>query len=157
MRRQRPRRRWGAGRHGLPVALAACLSAGAAFGFGDTPLDLRGTLDVEEELVLAGVPLTVKTVPIEEAWGAVRAADVSRDLHGRWEGDGLRIQIDAARSQAQMRADRPFQWDRFMVKDVTEGDLAFSVGAELFEAVIDGDEMTVAATSFRGTRRLRRQ
>ena len=40
----------------------------------------------------------------------------------------------------------------FLIKEVTADEIVFSVGAELFEAKLDADTLTLKSTSFRGPR-----
>ena len=72
-------------------------------------------------------------------------------LDGVWTGDGFVLRVDAARAQASVDAERPFNWTRFLVKEVTPEEIVFTVGAELFEArVADDDAIVLTSTSFRG-------
>lgn len=79
----------------------------------------------------------------------VEAADF---LNGVWIGNGSVLRVDAARAQASADPARPFLWDRFIVKEVTNDEIVFAIGAELFEARIDDDTIAVTSTSFRGER-----
>ena len=56
------------------------------------------------------------------------------------------------RAQASVDAGRPFAWEHFLVKEVTPTEVVFSIGAELYEARIEDDTLTLTGTSFRGTR-----
>ncbi len=130
-----------------------------AVAIASTPVsasDLRGSLDIDADPGIPG-PVKVKSTLVREKWGDVSSADLARKLHGVWQGDGVALQIDANRAQANVRPGRPFHWERFIVKEATEDDVAFSIGSELFEAVVNGQDMTLAGTSFRGERVLRRQ
>lgn len=135
----------------LLLVAFAFLASSAAYA-----VDLRGSLGIDDDIGL-NLPHRVRTSPFEEKWNGLGSAEVAGQLNGAWQGEDLALQIDAKRAQANRYADRPFQWERFMIKEVTDDDVAFSIGSELFEAVIDGEEMTLAGTSFRGERLLRRR
>lgn len=78
-------------------------------------------------------------------------------LDGEWHGEGFALRVDSYRAQANVRLDRPFQWQRFLVKEVAGEKVTFTVGAELFEATLDGDSLRLTSTSFRGERLLQRR
>jgi hypothetical protein len=84
-------------------------------------------------------------------------AEAARLLDGEWRGPALVLRIDAERAQASMAPDRPFEWRRFLIKDVHDNEVVFSIGAELFEAKIGADTLTLTGTSFRGARVLFRE
>lgn len=86
------------------------------------------------------------------ASAAATFAEAARMLNGEWHGDALVLRIDAERAQASMAADRPFHWQRFVIKDIRGDEVIFAIGAELFEAKIGGDTLTLTGTSFRGAR-----
>jgi hypothetical protein len=73
-------------------------------------------------------------------------------LDGEWRGDTFVLRIDAERAQASMALDRPFEWQRFLVKEVHDNEVVFSIGAELFEARVGADILTLTGTSFLGAR-----
>jgi hypothetical protein len=77
-------------------------------------------------------------------------------LDGEWRGEGFALKVDAARSQAHVDSDRPFEWQRFQVKQVSPEKLSFSIGAELYEARSEGEALVLTGTSFRGERKLER-
>lgn len=79
-------------------------------------------------------------------------AEAARLLDGEWRGNAFILRIDAKRAQASMAPDRPFEWQRFLIKDVKENEVVFTIGAELFEAKIAADTLTLTSTSFRGAR-----
>ena len=133
--------------------IALCLAAACTSGLAG---ELRGSLDADADPGIPG-PVRVKSQLVQEKWGEVSSADLARRLNGVWHGDGVALQIDASRAQANLRPGRPFHWERFIIKDATERDVAFSIGSELFEAVVDGQDMKLAGTNFRGERILRRQ
>lgn len=78
-------------------------------------------------------------------------------LHGVWQGDNYVLRVDAARAQAGVDAARPFQWSRFLVKEVTDTEIVFSVGAEIFEARLNDDAIILTSTTFRGERAMHRE
>lgn len=81
--------------------------------------------------------------------------DAAERLDGEWRGDGFVLKIDSHRAQASVDPERPFQWQRFLVREVTEDEVVFAVGAELFEARMDAGTLTLTGTTFRGARILR--
>jgi hypothetical protein len=83
--------------------------------------------------------------------------EAARRLDGVWRGDGYALKVDARRAQANIDPEKPFQWQRFEVKEVGDGEIVFSVGAEIFEAKLAGDELELTSTAFRGERLLERQ
>jgi hypothetical protein len=82
--------------------------------------------------------------------------EAAQKLDGRWQGDGYEIVIDGERDQASTDPARPFQWQRFLVKQVEGDEIVFTVGAELFQARLDADRLTLTSTGFRGERSLTR-
>jgi hypothetical protein len=90
------------------------------------------------------------------AWAASSFIDAAARLDGTWEGDGYVLQVDSQRAQASVDPNRPFQWQRFLVRAVTEDKVKFAIGSELFEAKIGDDGLTLTSTSFRGEHILHR-
>jgi hypothetical protein len=84
-------------------------------------------------------------------------SEAARRLDGEWRGSDFVLRVDARRAQASIDAKRPFEWEHFLVKDVTESEIVFTVGAELFEAKVGADVLTLTGTSFRGARVLFRE
>lgn len=78
-------------------------------------------------------------------------------LNGEWRGADFVLRVDAKRAQASIDPARPFEWERFLIKEVAEGGIVFTVGAELFEARLDAGTLTLTGTSFRGPRVLFRE
>lgn len=90
-------------------------------------------------------------------WAAASPfADAASQLDGRWEGDGFVLKIDSSRAQASLDPSRPFHWQRFVVKEVTEDAFIFAIGNELFQATVDAEALRLSGTSFRGEKVLRR-
>lgn len=85
-------------------------------------------------------------------FAASRYEDAAQRLDGEWRGAEVVLRIDAERAQASMTPDRPFEWRRFIIKDIRPDEIVFSIGAELFEAKVDADTLTLTGTSFRGAR-----
>jgi len=84
-------------------------------------------------------------------------SDAADRLDGIWRSDDFVLRVDAKRAQASVDGTRPFAWDRFLVKEVTGAQVVFSIGAELYEAVlIDDNTLTLTGTSFTGARTLSR-
>jgi hypothetical protein len=88
----------------------------------------------------------------EHAAAGATFAEAARLLDGEWRGAALVLKIDAERAQASMTPDRPFEWERFVIKDIRDNEVVFSIGAELFEATVAADTLTLTSTSFRGSR-----
>ena len=86
------------------------------------------------------------------ASAAATFADAARLLDGAWHGDAFVLRIDAERAQASLATDRPFEWERFIIKDIQGDAVIFAIGAELFEAKIGAETLTLTSTSFRGAR-----
>lgn len=96
---------------------------------------------------------------LEASQAAVAAspfADAATYLNGVWEGDGFVLRVDAARAQASIDPERPFHWTRFLVKEVTDDEIVFTIGAELFEARVADDALVLTSTIFRGERVIHR-
>jgi hypothetical protein len=83
-------------------------------------------------------------------------AEAGRLLDGEWRSEAFVLRIDADRAQASMTPARPFEWQRFLIKDAYGNHVVFSIGAELFEATVEADTLTLTGTSFRGERVLLR-
>lgn len=98
--------------------------------------------------LLATAPLSAAQSPFQDA---------ARRLDGLWRGDGHVLRVDSRRAQGSIDPDRPFQWQRFLVKQVADDEVVFTIGAELFEARLDSDGLILTSTSFRGERILRRE
>ena len=81
-------------------------------------------------------------------------SEAAARLDGEWRGGDFVLRVDARRAQANIDAARPFAWERFAVKEVTGTEVVFTVGAELYQATIEEDTLTLTGTSFRGERLL---
>jgi hypothetical protein len=86
------------------------------------------------------------------AFAASRYADAAQRLNGEWRGAEVVLRIDAERAQASMTPDRPFEWRRFIIKDIRPDEIVFAIGAELYEAKIDADTLTLTGTTIRGAK-----
>jgi hypothetical protein len=86
------------------------------------------------------------------ALAASRYADAAQRLDGEWRGAEVVLKIDAERAQASMTPDRPFEWRRFIIKDIGPNEIVFAIGSELYEAKIDADTLTLTGTTFRGAK-----
>jgi hypothetical protein len=84
-------------------------------------------------------------------------SDAAAQLDGEWRAADFVLRVDAPRAQASLEQGQPFAWERFVIKEVTPSEVVFAVGAELYEARIDTDILTLTGTSFRGTRVLFRE
>lgn len=105
-------------------------------------------------LILSLLALAMLVLPVA---AASPFAEAARRLDGLWTGDDSVLQVDSRRAQARMDPDRPFQWQRFAVREIRDGAILFAVGAELYEADLDGDTLTLTGTAFVGARLLHRQ
>lgn len=83
--------------------------------------------------------------------------DAAKRLDGTWRNNAFELRVDAARAQASIDRERPFHWQRFVIKEVTDQEILFTVGAELFTAVVTPDGLTLTGTNFRGKQVLLRQ
>ena len=99
-------------------------------------------------VLLAGLPHAASGLTYREA---------TEQLNGSWRGEDYVLRVDAERAQASVDPDRPFAWQRFLVKEVADWRVTFTVGAELYQAVIGPDGILLTSTSFRGSRVLRRE
>jgi hypothetical protein len=79
-------------------------------------------------------------------------SDAAERLDGEWRGEGFVLRVDSRRAQASMALDRPFEWQRFLIKEVREDAIVFSIGPELFEARVEAEILVLTGTSFRGER-----
>lgn len=84
-------------------------------------------------------------------------SDAATLLDGTWRGGDFILRIDAKRAQASVDADRPFAWKQFLIKEAAPGDIVFAVGADIYEARVEADTLTLTGTSFRGARVLMRE
>ena len=97
--------------------------------------------------------LSVALLALGGAAGAAQSlAEAARLLNGEWHGDSFVLRIDADRAQASFAPERPFEWQRFIVKAYGEEEIVFSIGAELFQATVGEDTLTLTGNSFRGAR-----
>ena len=97
--------------------------------------------------------LSVALLALGGAAGAAQSlAEAARLLNGEWHGDSFVLRIDADRAQASFAPERPFEWQRFIVQAYGEEEIVFSIGAELFQATVGEDTLTLTGTSFRGAR-----
>jgi hypothetical protein len=92
------------------------------------------------------------------AWaGASPFLDAAEFLNGSWRGDDFVLRVDSHRAQASVDPKRPFEWDRFVIREVTGDEVVFVIGAELFEAKRRDEEIVLTGTSFQGERVLARE
>ncbi len=82
--------------------------------------------------------------------------EAAERLDGYWAGENFALHVDSQRAQANLDPRRPFQWQRFLVKEVDGSKVVFTVGAELFEAIVEAETLKLSGTSFRGERVLQR-
>ena len=104
----------------------------------------------------AGIFAAVLTVACFPAAAASVLWDAAQKLDGPWENDIYSMRIDSVRAQASLDPKKPFQWQRFLVKEVSGDTVVFTVGSELFEATLEADELVLTSSSFRGERVLQR-
>jgi len=103
-------------------------------------------------LLPALIPLLLATA----AASASPLGDAARQLDGEWTGEGFRLRIDSARAQASTNPDKPFQWQRFIVREAAGEKVVFAIGPDLYEATVLPEVLTLTSTSFRGERVLLR-
>jgi hypothetical protein len=103
-----------------------------------------------------GVLLLALLAGFSPAASAISFEEATAELDGAWRGDDFFLRVDAERAQASVDPERPFQWQRFLVKEVAGWKVTFMIGSELFQAIIGPDGLLVTSTSFRGSRLLRR-
>jgi hypothetical protein len=103
---------------------------------------------------------SVGTVPIgvtDEMGDLEQVSTAALRLNGTWRAADYILQVDGERAQANTRLDLPFEWERFLVKAVpADGKVKFAIGAELYQASFNGDELLLTSTAFRGERLLKR-
>jgi len=91
------------------------------------------------------------------ATGVPTFSQAAAQLDGDWRGGDFVLRVDSRRAQASVDAARPFEWEHFLIKEVSDSEIVFAIGAELFEAKLDADVLTLTGTSFRGARVLFRE
>jgi ribose 1,5-bisphosphokinase PhnN len=79
-------------------------------------------------------------------------SEAAERLNGEWRGGEFVLRVDAKRAQASTANDRPFEWQRFVVREVVGNEVVFAIGTELFEAVIESDTIVLTSSEFRGER-----
>ena len=87
---------------------------------------------------------------LSASWAASLFNDAAEKLNGEWRGDDFVLRVDARRAQASTAPDRPFEWERFLIKEVIGNEVVFSIGPEIFEAIVDADTLVLTGTAFRG-------
>jgi hypothetical protein len=94
------------------------------------------------------------TVVAALAWPAAASpfSEAAERLNGMWRSEDFVLRVDSKRAQASVALDRPFEWQRFLVKEVRDNEIVFSIGSELFEAVLDAEMLVLTGTGFRGQR-----
>lgn len=86
------------------------------------------------------------------ALSASMFSEAADRLNGEWRGSDFVLRVDAKRAQASTAVDRPFEWQRFVVREVAGKAVVFAIGSEIFEAVVDADTLVLTGTDFRGER-----
>ena len=100
-------------------------------------------------------------LPVALALGSAAFASPFREagdrLDGEWRGgEGFVLEVGSDRAQASLDPNRPFQWQRFIIKEVTEDEVVFTIGNELFQAKVEPEALRLSGTGFRGEKLLRR-
>jgi hypothetical protein len=98
--------------------------------------------------ILAAVP----AAPLQPSF-----LEAAKELDGDWRGGDFVLRIDARRAQASVDPSRPFEWEHFLIKEVNDREIVFAIGADLFEAKLETDVLTLTGTGFRGARVLFRE
>ena len=109
-------------------------------------------MNIRHALLLAAL-----VVGLAQGASALSVREATEQLSGTWRGEDFVLRVDAERAQASVDPARPFAWQRFLVKEVVDWKVTFTVGAELYQAVIGPDGLLLTSTSFRGSRVLRRE
>jgi hypothetical protein len=104
-----------------------------------------------------GVLILALLTGFAPAASALSFREATEELNGAWRGDDFFLRVDAERAQASVDPNLPFQWQRFLVKEVVDWKVTFTIGPELFHAIIGPDGLLLTSTSFRGSRVLRRE
>jgi hypothetical protein len=89
---------------------------------------------------------------LSAAAAASPRSEAALRLDGEWRGPDYVLKVDSRRAQASVNPERPFEWQRFEVKEAEGDEVVFSIGAELFEARMDGEMLLLTGTAFRGER-----
>jgi hypothetical protein len=107
---------------------------------------------------LCGVPQhSRRATTVRDPADEVNAREyVAHQLDGTWRGDSYSLRVDVERFQANTDPGRPFQWQRCLIRRVSDGKITFSIDAELFEAAFRDDTLVLTSTNFRGERLLHR-
>lgn len=95
-------------------------------------------------LILAGCP------------GAACGSELLSALHGRWQGEGVRILIDTERMQGNVDPTRPFTRNPLVIRDVTPPWVVFTIGNSSIVARVEGETMTVTQPGWLAPRVLTR-
>jgi hypothetical protein len=91
------------------------------------------------------------------AQAAPSFSEAANELDGDWRGGDFVLRVDARRAQASIDPSHPFEWEHFLIKEVNDREIVFAVGADLFEAKLGADTLTLTGTGFRGARVLFRE
>lgn len=68
----------------------------------------------------------------------------------------MQLALDTERGQARIDPEKPFQWERFIVKSVAGDEVVFTIGPRLYSAIVEPDSLTVEAAGYAGPQRLTR-
>ena len=101
--------------------------------------------------------MLVAPVMLASTVSPAAAAPAGRVLDGHWAGGGFEIRIDVERGLANIDPEKPFSWQRFIVKDVEGTRIVFTIGARLFIAELSEDGMALTGFDFPGEIQLTRQ
>jgi len=88
--------------------------------------------------------------------GAAGASEILSALHGRWQGDGIRILIDTERMQGNVDPTKPFTRDPLVIRDVTPPWVVFAIGISTFVARVEGETMTITQPGWPAPRMITR-
>src|SRR5688500_20379220 len=69
-----------------------------------------------------GVLLLALLAGFSPAASAISFEEATAELDGAWRGDDFFLRVDAERAQASLDPERPFQWQRFLVKEVARSE-----------------------------------
>lgn len=69
-----------------------------------------------------------------------------RAMNGIWNGNGLALNIDTERLQANVDPEKPFDWRPFRIVDVTGNLIVFDIGRSRFIALVNADASAMTLT-----------
>lgn len=77
-------------------------------------------------------------------------------MHGAWVGDAHYFALDTQRMQANLHAEKPFQRDALLIRNIAGKMITFEINTQRFIGLFDGDELRLTGDSIHGSVTLRR-